>query len=79
MMPCLRTSLQPPRSTPPPRLDQRDRSDRTPLPVHLQLGLESNLSTKVTRKTYAIKINKDYTKAQLKTLGLSNYCIARAL
>ena len=55
MMPCSRTSSQPHRPTPPPHLDQRGRSGRTPLPAHLQLGLENNLSTKDTRKTYAIK------------------------
>ena len=54
LMPCSRTSLQPPRPTLPPRLDQRGRSGRTPLLAYLQLGLESNLSTKGTRKTYAI-------------------------
>ena len=80
MMPCSRTSSQPQRPTPPPHLDQRDRSGRTPLAVHLQLGLESNLSTKGTRKTYAIKIIKDHAKAQIKAfLRLSNYYIVKAL
>ena len=55
MMPCSRTSSQPQRPTSPPHLDQRGRSGRTPLPAHLQLGLESNLSTKGTHKTNAIK------------------------
>jgi len=54
-MPCSRTSSQPQRPTPPPHLDRRGRSGRTPLPAPLQLGLESNLSTKGTRKTYVIK------------------------
>ena len=54
MMPCSRTSIQPPRPTLPPHSDQRGRSGQTPLLAHLQLGLESNLSTKGTRKTYAI-------------------------
>ena len=79
MTPCSRTLLQPPRPTLPPRLGQRGRSGRTPLLAHLQLGLESNLSTKGTRKTYAIKIIKDHAKAQIKALRLSNYCIAKAL
>ena len=79
MMPCSRTSLRPQQPTPPLLLDQRGRSGRTPLPAQVQLGLESNLSTKGTRKTYAIKISKNYAKAQMKALGLSNYCITRAL
>ena len=41
MMSCSRTPSQPQRPTPPPRLDRRGRSGRTPLPVHLQLGLEA--------------------------------------
>ena len=75
MTPCSRTSLQPPRPTLPPRLDQRGRSGQTPLLAHLQLGLESTLSTKVLRKTYAI-ISKDHALAQVKALRLSNYCIS---
>ena len=54
MMPCSRTPLQPQRPTPPPHLDQWGRSGRTPLPAHLQLGLESNLSTKGTRKVQKV-------------------------
>ena len=39
MMPCSRTPSQPQRPTPPPYLERRGRSGRTPLPVHLQLGV----------------------------------------
>jgi len=52
MMSCSRTPSQPQRPTPPPHQNRRGRSGRTPLPTHLQLGLESNLSTKGTRKHY---------------------------
>ena len=75
MMPCSRTSLQPQRPTPPPHLDQQGRSGRTPLPALLQLGLESNQSTNGTLQDLRDEINKDHAKAQVKTLGLSNYCM----
>ena len=54
MMSCSRTPSQPQRPTPPPRLNRRGRSGRTPLSVHMHLGLEAP-EYKVTRKTYAIK------------------------
>ena len=41
MMSCSRTPSQPQRPTPPPHQDRRGRSGRTPLPTHLQLGLEA--------------------------------------
>ena len=53
MMSCSRTPSQPQRPTPPPHLDRRGRSDRTPLLVHLQLSLEATwvqrYSAKLTR------------------------------
>ena len=41
MVSCSRTSSQRQRPTPPPHLDRRGRSGRTPLLVHLQLRLEA--------------------------------------
>src|SRR6185503_20629615 len=76
MTPCSRTSLLPPRPTLPPRLDQRGRSSRTRLLAHLQLGLESTLSTKGTPQDLRDYISKDHALAQLKALRLSNYCIS---
>ena len=76
MMPCSTTSSQPQRPTPPPHLDQRGRSGRTPLPAHLQLGLEKHpeykrYSARLTR------LNKQEScKAQVKALRLSNYYIS---
>ena len=75
MTPCSRTSLQPPRPTLPPRLDQRGRSGQTPPLAHLQLGLESTLSTKGTPQDLRDYISKDHALAQVKALRLSNYCI----
>ena len=79
MMPCSRTTLQPPRPTLPPRLDQRGRSGQTSLLAHLQLGLENTLSTKGTPQDLRDYINKDHALAQVKALRLSNYCKALAL
>ena len=76
MMPCSRTSLQPPRPTPPSRLDQQGRSGRTPLPAHLQLGLESTHEYKGTPQDLRDYIYKDHAMAQVKALRLSNYCIS---
>ena len=69
-----RTSLLPPRPTLPPRSDQRGRSGQTPLLAHLQLGLESTLSTKGTPQDLRDYINKGHAMAQVKALRLSNYC-----
>src|SRR6185437_14739787 len=74
MTSCSRTSLQPPRPTLPPHLDQRGRSGRTPLSAHLQLGLESTLSTKGTPQDLRDYIYKDHAMTQVKALRLSNYC-----
>ena len=73
MTPCSRTSLQPPRLTLPPCLDQRGRSGQTPLLAHLQLGLKA---TWVQRYSQDLRdyIHKDHAMAQVKALRLSNYC-----
>ena len=69
------TPSQPQRPTPPPHLDQRGRSDRTPLPAHLQLDLESNLSTKVLASLTRIIKQGLCTGSTNEALRLNNYCI----
>ena len=52
--------------TPPRHKDRRGRSGQKQHPAHLQLSLESNMSTKGTRKSYAIYIKKDYARSSRK-------------
>ena len=75
-MPCSMTSLQPQRLTPRPHLGWRGISGRTPLPAHLQLGLESNLSIKVLASLTRIIRQGSCTGSTNEALGLTNYCIS---
>ena len=70
------TPSQPQQPTPPPYLDQRGKSSRTPLPAHLQLGLESNLSTKVLGRLTQIIKQGSCAGSTNEALGLTNYCIS---
>ena len=69
------TPSQSQQPTPPPHLGRRGRSGRILLLANLQLDLKSNLSTKGTRKSYAIKYT-EIMQGSNKALGLTSYCIS---